>query len=135
MGWERLDEIPKGWRIDKTAGSPVCGYVFVTNGKSLLNGQKRALLRVKHPQVAMFAGQDYTMPAPAHKQRDEAPVIDATYCRTVNELAREKFKHRLLADILIDLQVCEIEGWSKLEYINQLRDLINGIADKNCIDG
>jgi len=44
--WELLQSLPDGWRIDKTAGSPLCGYEFCTNGKSLLNGQKRALLFV-----------------------------------------------------------------------------------------
>jgi len=46
-GWEILDEIPEGWSIDKTAGSPAPMTVFITDGKSVLKGQKRALLRVK----------------------------------------------------------------------------------------
>jgi len=45
--WEILDEIPEGWKIDKTAGSPCRMTVFITDGKSVLKGQKRALLRVK----------------------------------------------------------------------------------------
>ena len=45
-GWEILEEIPDGWKIDKTVGTPLCGYEFITNGKSVLNGQKRALLKV-----------------------------------------------------------------------------------------
>ena len=44
--WELLDELPPNWVIDKTVGSPLHGYEFCTNGKSLLNGQKRALVRV-----------------------------------------------------------------------------------------
>jgi len=31
--WELLEEIPDGWKIDKTAGTPLNGYVFITNGK------------------------------------------------------------------------------------------------------
>ena len=46
--WEILDELPQGWSIDKTAGSPAPNTVFVTNGKSVLSGlQKRALLKVE----------------------------------------------------------------------------------------
>ena len=45
-GWDLLDELPEGWKIYKTAGSPLNGYEFITNGKSVLNGQKRALLKV-----------------------------------------------------------------------------------------
>ena len=37
-----------------------------------------------------------------------------------NRLAREKMKLRLLADIRMDLMVCELEGWSKLEYLDEL---------------
>ena len=45
--WDVLDEIPEGWKEDKTCGSPLAGAIFITNGKSILNGQKRALLLLK----------------------------------------------------------------------------------------
>lgn len=41
-----------------------------------------------------------------------------------NRLAREKMKLRLLADIRMDLMVCEIEGWDKLEYLDELLALV-----------
>jgi hypothetical protein len=41
-----MDTLPDGWVIDRTAGSPLSGYVFITNGKSVLNGQQRALLNI-----------------------------------------------------------------------------------------
>lgn len=44
-GWPCYEEIPDGWRIDKTAGSPLHGYEFIING-SPLKGGKRALARV-----------------------------------------------------------------------------------------
>lgn len=33
--WPILDEMPEGWRIDKTVGSPVHDCVFITDGKSV----------------------------------------------------------------------------------------------------
>lgn len=42
----------------------------------------------------------------------------------LNRLAREQTKLRLLADIKADLLVCEIEGWDKKEYLNELKELI-----------
>ena len=48
--WDILDDLPEGWLIDKTAGAPAPNTVFITNGKSPLNGQKRALLRLKKKQ-------------------------------------------------------------------------------------
>lgn len=66
--------------------------------------------------------------------------------RAFNRLAREKMKLRLLADIRMDLMVCELEGYSKLEYLDELLALVQelkkgggGDADrgtngKNCCD-
>ena len=50
--------------------------------------------------------------------------------RAFNRLAREKMKLRLLADIRMDLMVCEIEGYSKLEYLDELLALVQGLRKK-----
>jgi len=55
-------------------------------------------------------------------------IIDKEHTGSLNRLAREKMKEKLLLDIMFDLQVCEIEGWDKKEYINELRELINSIG-------
>ena len=44
--------------------------------------------------------------------------------RAFNRLARERMKLRLLADIRMDLMVCELEGYSKLEYLDELLALV-----------
>lgn len=52
--------------------------------------------------------------------------------KALNNLAREKMKYRLLADISLDLVICELEGWSKTEYLNELKDMINELGgEKN----
>lgn len=48
--------------------------------------------------------------------------------RKMQELARHQMIERLYADILMDMQICEIEGWDKMEYINQLRELLNTLG-------
>ena len=45
-----------------------------------------------------------------------------------NQLARKQAIIRLEADILMDMQICEIEGWDKLEYIRQLQELLNSLT-------
>lgn len=50
--------------------------------------------------------------------------------RRLQELARLQMITRLERDILIDMQACEIEGWDKMEYIGQLRDLLNNFGRK-----
>lgn len=132
-GFQLFDELPTGWRLDKTAGSPVCGYSFATDGKSVLRGGKRALVRVAPPQKLLFDVEVvFSKTETTTPRRDEkikpTQVVDAHYARTVNDLARSKFMRKLLADILVDLTICEIEGWCKHDYINALVDLINGIG-------
>jgi len=131
--WPLLDEIPQGWAIDKTAGSPLCGYAFVTNCKSPLKGQERALLRVVQQQQGLPFNDLVVvskMEIATVKQAKPSGsfVFDASQAKTVNDLARQKFKHKLLNDILVDLTICEIEGWSQTEYINELKSLINSIG-------
>lgn len=45
-GWlALLDELPTGWQIDKSSGSPLNGYAFATNGSPLKKGFRRALVK------------------------------------------------------------------------------------------
>lgn len=52
-------------------------------------------------------------------------VYGAEEARLVNGIARHQMITKLLADIRTDLCICEIEGWDKKEYIQQLKELIN----------
>ena len=128
MDWEIVNEIPDGWKIDKSAGSPVSGCVFITNGKSVLNGQKRALLKLakkRHIENEASVNPNSIIEKlkPTTVQKDDY-VFPA---KTVNNLARKVFQHQILKEIMVDLIVCEIEGWDKLEYITELKTLINSI--------
>jgi hypothetical protein len=48
----------------------------------------------------------------------------------LNRLAREQMKHRILADIAVDLAVCEIEGLDRQEYVRELRTLLSDIGSR-----
>ena len=132
-GWPCYDEIPDGWHIDKTAGAPLHGYEFITNGKSMLRGGKRALARVYNQALRVCTPAPDTEKPEEKKIQESYPVqvIDENYTRTVNELARKKFEQKLLADIRVDLMVCEIEGWNKLEYLEELKSLINELGSSS----
>ena len=54
-------------------------------------------------------------------------ISDNETAKRLNELARHKMIVRLLDDIRIDLMICEIEGWNKLEYIRMLQEEIGNI--------
>lgn len=126
--WDILEELPQGWVIDKTAGSPAPNTVFITNDKSVLNGQKRALLKVKAKRDINISKNEivkhHVVEANEIIEKTEIPISPA---KTVNDLARLKFKEQLLKEIMFDLMVCEIEKWDKKEYINELKKLLNGI--------
>ena len=124
--WDILDEMPDGWVIDKTAGSPAPRTVFITNGKSPISGkQKRALLRVEPFNKKRDVEDVDYIEILKQKAIDDKPVEFPA--KTVNQLARAKFKEQLLKEIMFDLMVCEVEKWDKREYINELKDLINSI--------
>lgn len=123
--WDILEELPEGWIIDKTAGSPAPRTVFITNGKSLLSGQqKRVLLKVTAKPMGYKVDAIGYIEERKAKDNPKPSVFPA---KSVNDLARLKFKEQILKEILFDLTVCEIEGWDKKEYINELKELINEI--------
>ena len=137
-GWALLEEMPEGWKKAKSVGSPLHGYEFVSDGKSIINGGKIALLRVIAPQKQLLLEEPMQQAVNAHEyqHQEKKPelITQAFPARTVNELARAKFKRQLLNDILVDLTICEIEGWCKSEYIAELKALINSIGQKECIE-
>ena len=45
--------------------------------------------------------------------------------KKLNQKSREEMKLKLLKDIKIDLQICELEGWNKKEYLTDLKELID----------
>lgn len=128
QGWELLETLPAGWKRDATVGSPLADYDFVTNGKSVLSGQQRALLRAERAEIKTI--DEPPRPVAVPEPHKPEPVSAPYPAKTVNELARAKFQQRLLMDIKVDLMVCEIEGWSKLEYLQQLQALIGGLGQR-----
>lgn len=126
--WKILNSLPNGWVIDKTAGSPLPRTVFITNGKSVLNGQKRALLKV---ESKLLCDEDKKQDNEKHKYigelKKEKPIEQPFPVKTINDLARKKFQEQILKEILFDLMVCEIEGWDKKQYIKEIKTLISSI--------
>lgn len=57
-------------------------------------------------------------------------VIKTEAGKVLNKLAREQFKSKLLAEILIDLQVCKLENLNPKEYIEELKQEIDNIYER-----
>lgn len=49
---------------------------------------------------------------------------------TFNHMCREEEKCKLLSWIQADIAVCELEGWNKTEYIEELQELLNSFKVK-----
>ena len=52
-------------------------------------------------------------------------MLDIETRKVLQKLAREQLKHRLLADIACDIQVCKLEGWDYKEYLAELKTEID----------
>lgn len=57
-------------------------------------------------------------------------VKNKEYARQLNVLAREQLKIRLLNDIKMDIEICQLEGWDYKEYLLELKKLIDGFLCK-----
>lgn len=127
--YEHFETMPDGWSIDKTWGSPEYGWQPIHNGRSVLNGGRKGLLRVK--PTAKHAKDEVTVAVAvatvATKERLQDLSVDEVQAiaETTNRLARERFKEWLLKELLFDLQVCRIEGWDFKQYVTELKMLID----------
>lgn len=128
MNWKKLDQLPDGWHIDKTCGSPSAGYSFATNGRSVLNGGLRALVRQAATQVPDV---DYAQFMPKTVQNPVQNNVQVTVeaRRAMNDLARAKFKEMFLKDLTMDLMICKIEGWDAAEYIAEIHALVDNVHE------
>lgn len=57
-------------------------------------------------------------------------MIESETGKVLNKLAREQFKSKLLAEILIDLQVCKLENLNPKEYTEELKQEIDNIYER-----
>lgn len=56
--------------------------------------------------------------------------LDKETCLALNRKAREELKLKILADIRFDIEVCKIEGWDYLEYLHELKELIESLENE-----
>ena len=61
-------------------------------------------------------------------------IPDKETAKALNDLARHKAIVRILNDIRMDMEICEIEGWDKNEYLNLIRQLLNSIGGRSMND-
>ena len=53
------------------------------------------------------------------QKQEETPLA-------MQRLAREQMKHKLLADITMDMEVCKLENLDPKEYLLELKEIICG---------
>lgn len=57
-------------------------------------------------------------------------IEDKETARALNTLRRHQTIEKLYQDILMDLMICELEGWDRLEYIKMIKEAVD-FAVKN----
>lgn len=57
-------------------------------------------------------------------------IPDEETAKTLNNLARHEMMLKLLNDIRVDLLICEIEGWDKKEYLEELKKMITALGSR-----
>ena len=127
---ERFHALPEGWKLDGSWGSPEHGWSPICNGKSLLNGGRKGLLKVEKPTVNDSLTVASPMPSPT-PEPERVGLTDGerkAVAKVTNDLARAKFKEKLLQELMVDLMVCKIEGWSITDYVSDLKTLIDETA-------
>ncbi len=130
-GWQLFDEMPEGYKPHPAAGSPLYGYEFISRG-SPLNGNKLALCKIKRVAIVQEPGKKEVQKVEQPVKKEPVP-FDPAVPRALNELARKQSIQMILKDILLDLAICEIEGWGKMEYINELKREICRIGTREDI--
>lgn len=124
------NEVPEGFKIDKHTGSPLSGYDFYTDGKGILNGGKRILVKAHVSPINNIMPDPPLQYVSKKKGLKQDPMKDPVTRKKVNVLARNRFKIKLLEEIKLDLMVCELEGWDAKNYINELKSLIDDLYRK-----
>lgn len=134
--WDVYDQLPEGWHIVSDCAPHMSGLVFIRPKDYLKAGAKSGRISLLREQPASPV-QPKPVQQPEPVQPETLPVQQppqpptastAPYpAKSVNDLARLKFKQKMLLEIQFDLMVCEVEGWDKRAYINELRRLLNSI--------
>ena len=113
-------------------GSPEHGFIPICNGKSIVNGGKKGLLRSNEVKANEVVRKTLFVPPSTICTRKleltKTEIKQASLA--TNKLAREKFKEKMLQEILFDMSVCKIEGWPIDEYSLQLKSLIDLVAKR-----
>ena len=59
-------------------------------------------------------------------------IINKDVSIPYNQFCREKVKEALLRDLVIDLEVCKLEGLDHKQYITELKQIIDETYKRIC---
>ena len=127
-----FDVMPDGWMADKSWGSPRGRWTPIHNGKSVLKGGRKGVLKFVESTTtnqSLTLGCCATITAKSAPERLELTIEEkAEASKAMNQLAREQLKLKIMKDVAADLMICKIEGWDIKGYISDLKTLIDETA-------
>lgn len=133
---ETADKMFEKLGYKKYCSLQTCRYVRYCN---IVNGEKEYIIFLKNKTVRFqylytHVSKNITMEElqAINKKCKELrlDMIETETGKVLNKLAREQFKSKLLAEILIDLQVCKLENLNPKEYIEELKQEIDNIYER-----
>lgn len=65
------------------------------------------------------------------EKQNDSKQPEEDVAKAMNDLARHSMILKIYKDILVDIQVCELEGWDPLEYIHILQKVLNHFKKRN----
>lgn len=138
--WDVYTDIPEGWQIrgDGFQAPPhrtprTHFYMLISNGLSKLNPlHESGLLEVERLILPPSNGGECVQlkwVKSVDISKTEISTQDPEVPKAMNDLARLKAAESLLRDLLIDAQVCALEGWDFRGYVAYLKSLIESIEE------
>lgn len=55
-------------------------------------------------------------------------TFDNDTARDFNRLAREQMKEKILADVLMDMEICKLEGWDVTEFPLEIKQMMEDVC-------
>jgi len=143
--YEVHDTPPEGFTPCRTAASPSGRHTLYSNGvprylfdgpggRGRINPAHRWALVKKHPSGFWLWSENkgWTAYEAFKEKHRKKEVQDMTVFerRALNQLAREKFKEKIVAEITCDMMVCMMERWDPRTYTYEIKTMIDDIYQK-----
>lgn len=124
LGYEKIDD------EDELIEYISPGYKYNCDSKFIRFDKNEWLVTAFYPDKKAYIDMEELRAINKKCKELRLDMIETETGKILNKLAREQFKSKLLAEILMDLQVCKLENLNPKEYIEELKQEIDNIYER-----